>query len=689
MAPKNDVGAKKGKPGDDGGSSGVIQGSVGNDVLRGTRGNDVFQSYTGDDEIYGRGGYDTLVVDGSVWDYSWQIWGGNWELWDKTNFTGDVVLYDVEEIQFNDYTIVLGEELPLEILTAPPERLVVQAGGEASFDFVLRDMDDHIDVKIANENEIAYGSAWLDPNYDDSIYGKNSQEVSYTFNYDYDRYYQDYTGGPVEELAEGEEYTITITLDVKTSDFWLDADDPGRGEFHELTFDLVIVGENEAPTILGSGEVEAVEDAGETRFDLSGFGADIDTDDDGSSLTYEIVSADGGLDVWIDGAELVLTANSLLDTATSDEVATGEVVIRAIDRHGAATEGTVTIDLTVRGIDDTPAPPDYLLPDGTIDFAALGVPSADQFDFGAQIVDTWFLDEATMSDLRAFTDDGDVKDIKAGTLGGFDDSLAFVMGNGDDRFVFQGQSETQSYLTFVDIEGGYGEDVVVVTLDGGTEAVFQAGLIDTGAQSDRVLLQMEFGYKGWWNNNISTGSGHDVVDMRFTSDGPAGAVGEVLMVGSVDLGSGDDILTLVADAGGLTALQKNDFSIYAGDGDDAVSVDISGLGAGTVVSAEQDPFDLFSDLYRGGFEGGIGLGAGDDLLEFSIADAANDVTGRLFGDDGYDTLVLGHLTAAETTIEAFSGAYGDGYRIVDGYQTLELYGFEEILLGDGTNPLLV
>ncbi len=696
-------GGGNGGGGDGGGGgngNGIIYGTPGDDVLRGGRGDDVFQSYGGTDVIYGRDGYDVLVVDGSVWDYEWREWS-NWELHNWSNHADDVTLHDVEVIRFNDYEIVLGEEIPMEVLIAPPEELRVEAGGEASFTFSIRDMDDLIDVTILNEAEIAYGSAWLDPVDEQSIYGNNSQLRTYNLHYDYDRFYRDYTDGPVEELAEGEEYVLPITLRIKTSNFWLDADDPDRAEFHELTFDLVIVGENEAPQISGSGELEAVEDGGEMRFDLSAFGYDIDNDDDGGTLTYEIVSSIGGLDAFIDGTDLVLTASTLLDTATSDEFATGSVEIRAVDRHGAATSETATVDLTVRGVDDTAPPPDYLRPNGDIDFDAMDLGGAQIFDFGTQILNEWNADPATIIDLINFGEGDDVRVIEAGSLvnfaeeGGFSregvpSDTSFNLAGGDDKFVFHGQSDGQSYLSFVDILGGAGEDVVAITLDDGVETAFHGGLIDTGAQSDRVLLHAEYGVKGWLTGDIATGSGHDFVDIRLTSEYAEAGLGEVLMASSINLGTGDDRLNLTVDSGLLTTLQHIDFSVGAGDGDDYVNIDLSGLGQAAVISEAQDPNGLFAELYPGGFEGGIHLGSGDDVLELSLSEAAGPVTAEIYADGssddtGYDVAILHHLTAGQATVETIGSYFGEGVRITDGDQMLDLYGFEQILLDDGTD----
>ena len=113
----------------------------------------------------------------------------------------------------------------------------------------------------------------------------DAQSVEYTI----DPNYADYS-----YLAAGE--TITETFSIN---YW----------GYTKTIDLVMTGLNDAPE-LDDGILAASEDGPLVSLDLAGLGSDIDSDDDGASLTYSIIDAPAGANVYLVGTELFFDPGS-------------------------------------------------------------------------------------------------------------------------------------------------------------------------------------------------------------------------------------------------------------------------------------------------------------------------------------------------------------------------------------------
>jgi hypothetical protein len=113
-----------------------------------------------------------------------------------------------------------------------------------------------------------------------------------------------------------------------------------------------IGGANDAPMLRGYSGT-APEDGPAVSVDLSGFGGDIDGDDDGASLTYRVaVEPDKGL-ALIAGSELVYSAEGFLDDLNTDETHLVQMSLVAEDRHGARSD-EVTFSIRVIGANDAP-----------------------------------------------------------------------------------------------------------------------------------------------------------------------------------------------------------------------------------------------------------------------------------------------------------------------------------------------
>ncbi|MDU8944434.1 hypothetical protein [Ovoidimarina sediminis] len=584
-------------------------------------------------------------------------------------------LSSIEILQFDDATIVLGEDSPTVFEMDAVHYVTV--GEEIDLTFHIRDWDNRYSITFeSSEPDVGRLSHSRDANM-----GIMNMEADYFLTFDSGASY--YGRRDLTYLAEGEELTITYTVVV---DYELEE------RTQEFFFDVVIVGVNEAPEFSGAAALEVVEKGTDTSIDLSQFASDIDSDDDASTLTYEIVSAPEGFDISLDGSVLTYSVSTIDSRMTSDEVLEGEVVFRVVDRHGAASAETVTVTLTAQGADG-PDTPIYVTPDG-VDYAGLGVDPDAGPNLGL-LQASRLLDGPELRALLDFTDGDDVRVIEAEAILGFSDrynlddadgneiisGLGFDTGAGDDVFILNIDAAGNAIAQSTGISTGTGEDVVVITATGGTVQGVVDVDIDTGMNSDQVWVGIAAPGQMWFSGSIGTGSGHDIVEMHFTNLDYASYT-DAFYAGSVSLGSGDDSFRLTFDATRSVFQGEIDGSVYAGDGNDYVYISNSAVEQvfveGLIYTGG------YAALYNFGMSGTVDMGAGDDVLDIDLNDAFQPgTTGRIDGGDGYDILTLQHLLAEDVTVTETA----TGYRIEDGNQILLVDGFEEIWFADDT-PLV-
>ena len=148
--------------------------------------------------------------------------------------------------------------------------------------------------------------------------------------------------------------------------------DDGDGETAEANLTVTVIGANDGPT-LEAGELIANEDEVAT-FSLASLGGDVDTDDNGVTLDYEIVSGRSAGSATITGTTLSFDPGDDFQDLQIGDSRDVEVMIRATDRHGASATATTTI--TVEGRSDAPvANPDAFVFDQT-DVTAIVAPLA-------------------------------------------------------------------------------------------------------------------------------------------------------------------------------------------------------------------------------------------------------------------------------------------------------------------------
>ena len=703
----------KGKGGNDGGDGTTDSGGG---KLRGTNGNDVFTSTSGNELFQGREGTDTLILNGSVWDYDWNVElherGVDWTILDTTGADGEDSLSSVEILQFDDATIVLGQDTPMEIIADAPERFVVYEDETDSFNLIIQDLDDtDVDVKFetglwSQDRDYADLTILQNLDSDHNRYGAHSVQRVYEFTYDY-------VEGDVS-LAEGEEYVQTVTLMATTTsseDFFGYTEEETRA----ITFDLVIIGQNDAPTI-GSWASFRTNQVDGDVFDLSSLGDDIDSDDDGTTLNYEIVSVTQNytyhsfpLEFTTEGTNLVMSGAQLPLAMTTDEEAWAIVEVQAVDRHGATSATTADIDVYVSGTATERVRASVLDENGNIDLSSVTFAPEDIVDYGTEILDVPAgFDPNLVEPMWQYTLGDDARYISAGSINGFvidTDSVSSIYGGysasggiGADTLVFELQGAAQQYFMLNDIETGYGEDVVIIDMTGAEETVLLGTMIDTGAQSDQVVIRQDASIIGWHSPEVDTGSGHDVVDIEFIWDGTVDYT-QLLLQPNVYLGTGNDTFRFVATSStGNAAGYDVNVGVDAGDGDDYLIIDTSGLPAGAPIPSDLgEELDIYYEQYPGGAGGYISLGAGSDTLELALSDPFHGertlvVTGNAFYEEGadWDHVILTEWTQADLNINMFTDDYGrTGFRLsTDGGQHVELIGIQQVTFADGTDWVL-
>ena len=245
-------------------------GDTGGNTINGSRRDDVLVSTSGNDTVKASSGQDTLVLNGSVWDYDWSRSsqrGIDWELTDTSGGTGTDLLSSVEILQFNDATIVLGEDLPMEV-TGVPTTFEVTEDETTSFSLIVRDLDDNdVDVKFDTGfwyEQRAYGDMSVNQNADsfgNGLYMWGPQSTQRVFDFEFA--YEEQGASLAKSEVRIETLTLLVTT-TSTEDFF----GYTAQETREITFDVAITGVNDAPTIAGYAAF-VTDDTGPQQFDLS------------------------------------------------------------------------------------------------------------------------------------------------------------------------------------------------------------------------------------------------------------------------------------------------------------------------------------------------------------------------------------------------------------------------------------
>ncbi|MCB1332837.1 MAG: cadherin-like domain-containing protein [Roseivivax sp.] len=154
------------------------------------------------------------------------------------------------------------------------------------------------------------------------------------------------TGADADTLALGETAQLGFTYRTVAAD----------GSMATVDAVLTVIGRNDAPT-LANGALALDNAAPAATLDLSALGDDIDSDDDGASLTYSLAAAPGIGTASIAGGVLTFDPGADFDDLAVGQTRDVVIGVIATDSHGATATGTVTV--TVTGTNSAPvAQPD-------------------------------------------------------------------------------------------------------------------------------------------------------------------------------------------------------------------------------------------------------------------------------------------------------------------------------------------
>lgn len=296
--------------------------------------------------------------------------------------------------------------------------------------------------------------------------------------------------GDSEELASGAVLTVTsdgeVSFDASAledtiielpegesiSDEFIYAIRLGNGTLSWAGAGFTITGINDAPT-LEDETISTTEDEASDALDLTELGDDVDSDDDGDSLDYEILDVDGDGDASINGdKELVFDPNGEFEYLPQGGEAEVEVAIQATDSHGATADATVTV--TIEGVNDAP----------TLDSAEMAA-----VEDGDPV-------ELELADLADDVDDGavlgfDVDDPEEGSASVNGSTLTFTPGN---DFQELAQGETTDVVLDVTVEDEFDatdENIVTVTVTGvNDEPTLADDDLSTGEDGPEVSLDL-------------------------------------------------------------------------------------------------------------------------------------------------------------------------------------------------------
>jgi len=173
-------------------------------------------------------------------------------------------------------------------------------------------------------------------------------------------------GANFQTLAQGQ--TSTVALSYTATDRHGAVSAPGA-----LT--ITVTGVNDAPT-LAAAAVGVTEDGAAVTLNLAALGDDVDSDNDGSNLTYSLLNAPAGGSAGVSGTTLTVDPGAAFQSLALNQTSTFDLQVKATDAHGASAQNTVKVTVTGKNDDPTLAAGAVsVTEDGsamTVDLSALG-----------------------------------------------------------------------------------------------------------------------------------------------------------------------------------------------------------------------------------------------------------------------------------------------------------------------------
>ena len=392
-----------------------------------------------------------------------------------------------------------------------------------------------------------------------------------------------YDASALDYLAEGETITDTFTYVIRLA----------NGTISIATVSVTITGVNDRPVV---ADVTVSADAGVVEDGAAYIGAfggdDIDSDDDGASLVYEIVGQPDEGTVAIDASDptrFIFDPGTDFQDLEEGQTRTVTFQYRAVDRHGAASD-PATVSITVTGRSDIT---------------------------NGSAIDGYIADALVFRDSNADGLWNHESFVDADGNGRFDVGESFVDADGDGAFTAEAFTFTDSQGNFSGL-GGTGRIVIAPVIDGSGVVVTRD--ISTGAAFTGVLSAPE------GSSIVSplttlidalAGAGASAEDIAAAEAAVKAALG---LPAKIDLGTFDPIAA--ATSGGdpeaiAQALEVQKAAIQVAN---ILAVIDAGLAAAGVEGGSQLATAALAEQIAGA-EGEIDLGNAD-LLAAVVVEAA-------------------------------------------------------------------
>jgi VCBS repeat-containing protein len=306
----------------------ILNGGAGNDLLIGGAGNDVFNGGAGNDTIIGGAGENTVILSGSVRDYSVEMGRRSVTV---SGEDGTDTLSGIEVLSFDDATVYLDGRNNGPLLDSDVS-VGIEENGAATINALVHAFDfdgDTLTLVSVDAGEFA-GMMSFDP---------TTGEITLD------------PGAAYDNLAEGEVVTFTLSYTVS------DGTDTGTGEMT-----VQITGSNDAPIVTPIDAGPVSEDGGLLSVDLMATASDVDSGDTiGIEEIQSVTSSNPDRSiVWgldpnnYDAVQLDLNQFTDLQEGETETVTISYVVG---DNRGGLTTNTATF--TVVGTNDLPTYVDF------------------------------------------------------------------------------------------------------------------------------------------------------------------------------------------------------------------------------------------------------------------------------------------------------------------------------------------
>ena len=472
------------------------------------------------------------------------------------------------------------------------------------------------------------------------------------------------TNNAFESLALGETTFETFTYTIRM----------GNGTTSTAEVTVKITGQNDAPTV---ADVTGMADEDGAAIDINLAGDDIDSDDDGTTLTYTIVSGPAEGSASISGDVLNFNPGMDFQDLAAGDTRDVTITYQATDSHGAPSNIS-TVTVTVTGVNDIAAitgDTGEVTEDGTL--VAGGTVIVSDADTG-------------QSGTQAQTD-------VAGTYGTFSIDNAGVWSyllDNDDPLVQAlntGDTPTDSFTVFS--SDGSASTTVDITVNGvndstNTDPVADGDVIIASLSTDAVI-PVE-----WLLQNDGDIDGDMLTVTAIDDTGlPAGWVVAPIFV------AGNLVSFTVTTPGADTAPLVLNYTVSDGNGGTVMSTVTIALAGPSTAGA--DTFDLSAEDYNFSYiEGKAGndtaTGGSEVLAPTSTGTVGSDIfiggdgDDKLIGGMGDDTLHGGNLDGSDLVF-ATNDLIGEaenigggvpGDPVIDGIFT---GGNDTIFGGDGAN----